>query len=60
MQAAIEKEFDLLSDFEIREEARRRKEYYAYVDSLNKKIKEKDEIISNLQAELNKYKSAEK
>ena len=52
MQAAIEKEFDLLSDFEVREEARRSREHYEYLAGLNEELKEKDSVIEQKQAEL--------
>jgi len=70
MEATVEKEFDLLSDFGIREEARRRREYYVHINKLNNEVEKykslteemnqeisaKDQEISRLQAELLKYK----
>ena len=57
MQAAIEKEFDLLSDFEVREEARRRREYYEHVANLNATITEKETVIKKRLEEIEEKES---
>ena len=46
MEATIEKLYYLDSDFEMREEAIRRRDYYNYVHSLENKITEKDSEIA--------------
>lgn len=60
MQANVENEYDLLSDFDTREEARRRMEYYQYVDKLEATIK-KDKIeIEQLKKQINELKNMKK
>lgn len=54
MEATARKLFALSSDFDIQEEARRRKEYYRYVGKLEKEIKEKDEALSKKDEALDK------
>ena len=46
MEATIKKLYYLDSDFEMREEAIRRRDYYNYVHSLENKITEKDSMIA--------------
>lgn len=52
MEATARKLFALSSDFDIQEEARRRKEYYRYVGKLEKEIKEKDEALDKKDARI--------
>ena len=69
MEATARKFFELQSDFEIREEAIRRQEYYACVDrikaekdaiiaSKDDEIANKDAEIANLKAELDKLRNS--
>lgn len=57
MEATARKLFDMESDFAIREEAIRRQEYYAYVDSIKADNEAKDAEIARLKAELDKLKN---
>lgn len=52
MEATAQKIHDLFADFEIREEARRREEYYNYVHSLEAEITEKNATIAENAAEI--------
>ena len=52
MQATAKNLYMLSSDFEVREEARRREEYYIYVHSLEDKIAEKDTALAEKDAAL--------
>ena len=52
MEATIEKLYYLDSDFEMREEAIRRRDYYNYVHSLENKITEKDSMLEKNAAEI--------
>lgn len=52
MQATAKNLYMLSSDFEIREEARRREEYYTYVHSLEEKIAEKDNALAEKDAKM--------
>ena len=52
MQAAAEKLYLLSSDFEIREEAIRRRDYYNYVHSLEEEIAKKDATLAERDATL--------
>ena len=54
MEATIEKLYYLDSDFEMREEAIRRRDYYNYVHSLENKITEKDSEIAEKDSMLEK------
>lgn len=51
MQAAAENLYLLSSDFEIREEAIRRRDYYNYVHSLEEEIAKKDATLAEKEAE---------
>ena len=52
MEATIKKLYYLDSDFEMREEAIRRRDYYNYVHSLENKITEKDSMLEKNAAEI--------
>ena len=54
MEATIKKLYYLDSDFEMREEAIRRRDYYNYVHSLENKITEKDSEIAEKDSMLEK------
>lgn len=51
MQAAAENLYLLSSDFEIREEAIRRRDYYNYVHSLEEEIAKKEAALDEKEAE---------
>lgn len=56
MEATARKLFALSADFDIQEEARRRKEYYQYVEKLEREIQEKEARIAELETQLAKLK----